>query len=216
MSLYSFIYGINPKHKEILEHIKVAGENLNLPKEGKTLITRFRDVYYKNGVASVLARIGGKVKHEYKEIYKGIEENENYIKSIDFLSRDNYMLFEFKCSKEFTRYSLDRKIFKKGYAKEHQTQEQLNFLNKLGAKIQDKGEFTEEEIKQSPYNIHIIKKKNKNFSFSDGNTLIQVCSIANIKNINFDRVDAVITLMDREDILQVVESTKDIRKKIKT
>jgi hypothetical protein len=187
MSTYTFLYGINPEYLEILKDIKVIGSNLNIDAPTYTQIPRFRDVYYKNGVATILSRIGGKNKKEYIAVFENIVNNPNYIETIEFKTEDNYVLFNFRCKQEFKRYYLVRKIFTNQFEINHQTKEQFDLMKNIIGKIYSNQKLNEEELRRCPYNI--------------------------IKQDDIRKDDSsVIAILDRENILEVLQANHDIIK----
>lgn len=186
MSLYSFLYGINPEWKDILKKIKVMGSNLNIEAPTFIQVSRFRDVWYLNGVVTVIARIGGVKKNEYIKTYREIEKNEFYLETVEYLPKDNYVLFKFEKEIDVKNYSLEGIIYIKGYEKNHQTNQQKELMESLIKKMKDGQTLSEYELKAIPYNFDYVYSK-------DG-------SIANF--------------VDRENILEIVDATKDIRKRI--
>lgn len=177
MSLYTYANGINPDYKKLLKSINCYGNGLNMKELGSE-IPRFRDVFYKNNTIQILTRYGNKKDRDGKIMYS-IKSNKYFIREIPFISKDNYALFEFKKPKESS--------FKEYHKTEKEVLDSFNTGNKLDPKIA-------EVLKKIIYSKKLTKKELNIFP----------CNAKTLEE-SFSRTK-IITLIDREDILNVAKA----------
>lgn len=93
MSMYNKLFGENEEATVLLGMIGVT----------RSFFERYRDAYLnKTGTKiTVLTRLGGNNKKEYKHVYKAIRENPNFIKAYNDKFDKTYAYFEFKVPEKY-------------------------------------------------------------------------------------------------------------------
>lgn len=93
MSLYNRLFGENKE-----AHVLLGFIGLN-----KGIFMRYRDVYLnKHGtIVTVITRIGGNNRNDYRQSFTDIRKNPNYIRDYDDEFDNTYCYFEFRVPEEF-------------------------------------------------------------------------------------------------------------------
>jgi hypothetical protein len=100
LSLYNILFGENEDAMALLGMISCT----------RNIFQRYRDVYLnKEGtIITVLTRIGGANRKDYKQVFKDIKRNPYYIRNYDDNFDNTYCYFEFKVPDKykFTCYKM--------------------------------------------------------------------------------------------------------------
>ena len=93
MSLYNVLFGENADAVPLLGMIGVTRDDFQ----------RYRDVYLnpEGNKITVLTRLGGCNRGDYKEVFKMMKKNPNYIKNYDDKFDHTYTYFEFKVPEKY-------------------------------------------------------------------------------------------------------------------
>lgn len=93
MSLYNKLFGENENAMELLGMIKLTRNDFG----------RYRDTYLnKNAtIITVLARIGGDNRKNYKQVFTNIRKNKWYIRDFDDNFDNTYAYLQFKVPEEY-------------------------------------------------------------------------------------------------------------------
>lgn len=93
MSLYNILFSENEEATALLGMIGVTREDFQ----------RYRDVNLnpEGNVITVLTRIGGGNRRDYKDVFKIMKKNPNYIKNYDDGFDKTYAYFEFKVPEKY-------------------------------------------------------------------------------------------------------------------
>lgn len=95
MSLYNNLFQENEDATALLGMIECT----------RNMFQRYRDVYLntKGTIITVLTRLGGLNREDYKQVFKNMERNPNYIKDYDDDYDNTYCYFEFKVPKKYIK-----------------------------------------------------------------------------------------------------------------
>lgn len=93
MSLYARLFGENEDATALLGMLSLTRRDFE----------RYRDVYLnKEGTKiTVVARLGGKNRRDYKQVFKNMKKHPNYIKNYDDKFDNTYSYFEFKIPEKY-------------------------------------------------------------------------------------------------------------------
>ena len=93
MSLYERLFGENEE----------AGVLLGFVGLNKSMFMRYRDCYLnKEGTAvTVIARIGGPNRKDYRQVFTDVKKNVNYVRNYDDKFDKTYCYFEFRVPDEY-------------------------------------------------------------------------------------------------------------------
>ena len=99
MSLYNQLFGENENATALLGMIEVTRNDFQ----------RYRDVWLNKDatIITVLARIGGENRKEYKQVFKNIRKNKFYVKDFDDYFDETYAYIKFKVPEKY-KYTCEK------------------------------------------------------------------------------------------------------------
>lgn len=99
MSLYNQLFGENENATALLGMIEVTRNDFQ----------RYRDVWLNKDatIITVLARIGGENRREYKQVFTNIRKNKFYVKDFDDNFDETYAYIKFKVPEKY-KYTCEK------------------------------------------------------------------------------------------------------------